>query len=72
MYILGAFISSGFFCLLGLLMFLEIPVSNKDLLYLSIGALLAAFSTVVGYFFGSSKSSADKNDLMMKGPTPPA
>jgi len=73
MYILGAFICGGFFTLLGLLIFREIPVSNKELLYLAIGALLAAFSTVVGYFFGSSAGSAAKTELMAKpnGEKPP-
>jgi hypothetical protein len=35
---------------------------------MTLGALLAAFGTVVGYFYGSSKGSADKNDLINKKP----
>ena len=31
---------------------------------LETGAFIAAFSSVVGYFFGSSKGSADKNKLI--------
>jgi len=30
--------------------------------------LIGAFSTVVGYFYGSSKSSADKTELLNKTP----
>jgi hypothetical protein len=42
------------------------PAENKDAIMLSLGALLAAFATVTGYFFGSSKGSADKNDALLK------
>ena len=66
MYILGGLIVLGFFGLLGLLIFNPAPVDNKDLLNITIGSLIAAFATVVGYFYGSSKGSADKNELLKK------
>ena len=66
MYVLGAFIVLGFFGLLGLLIYNGVPEQNTDLLNIGIGSLLAAFATVVGYFYGSSKGSSDKNELIKK------
>jgi hypothetical protein len=66
MYVLGAVVVLGIFFLVGVLMFIEMPSSNKDLLNIVIGALIGAFLSVVGYFFGSSKGSADKTDLLNK------
>ena len=66
MYVLGAVVVLGIFFLVGVLMFIEMPNSNKDLLNIVIGALIGAFLSVVGYFFGSSKGSADKTDLLNK------
>lgn len=78
MYILGGLIVLGFFTLLGLLIFSPAPPDNKDLLNITIGSLIAAFATVVGYFYGSSKGSSDKNELIrgqkndqQDPPTPP-
>jgi drug/metabolite transporter (DMT)-like permease len=64
MYILGGFvvgISAGVVCLL---VFTPIPPDNKDIVNIALGTLLGMAVTVVGYFFGSSKSSADKTELL--------
>ena len=66
-YALGALIIVGFFWLLLSLVKSQVPVENKDVLNLIVGALIGAFATIVGYFYGSSKSSADKNDLLKNG-----
>lgn len=63
-YILGALIVIGFFILLYLLVATEVPKENADLLNLVIGALIGSFATVVGYFFGSSSSSAKKDETI--------
>jgi hypothetical protein len=63
-YILGALIVIGFFALLYLLVKSAIPEPNKDLLNLVVGALIASFSMVVGYFYGSSAGSAAKNEML--------
>lgn len=60
MYILGAIVVVGFF---GVVIFKLI--ADKDA-QLEIGSLIGAFGLVVGYFFGSSKGSADKNYLFTK------
>ena len=66
MYVLGGLIVLAFFALLALLVFNGIPEQNESLLNIAIGSLLAAFATVVGYFYGSSKSSAEKTEIMNK------
>lgn len=66
MYVLGGIIVLGFFSLLAVLIYNGIPKQNADLLNIAIGALLAAFATVVGYFYGSSKGSSEKNELLKK------
>jgi uncharacterized BrkB/YihY/UPF0761 family membrane protein len=62
--ILAILIIIGFFLLLTLLLYTKVPNENKDLLNLVVGALIGSFATVVGYFFGSSSSSAKKDDTI--------
>lgn len=64
MYVLGAVIVIGFFLLLYFLVFYTLPFDNKDLLNIVLGALIASFTSVVQYFYGSSKGSSDKTQLM--------
>jgi len=66
MYILGVIITVGFFLLLYFLIFQAMPAENQRLLDVTIGALIGSFTTVVGYFYGSSKGSADKTDIIAK------
>ena len=63
MYALGALIVIGFFTVIAFLIYTGVHETTINLL---IGALIGAFSTVVGYFYGSSKGSAEKNDLIKK------
>ena len=65
-YVLGALITIGFFVLMVGLVYTAVPDINKDLLNLVAGALIGSFATIVGYFFGSSKGSADKNEMLNK------
>lgn len=64
MYVLGAIIVLAFFATIYILATIEMPAANEKLLYIVIGALVAKFSDVVAYFFGSSKGSADKTEIM--------
>jgi hypothetical protein len=41
-----------------------VPEPNKDLLNLVVGALIGSFASVVGYFFGSSAGSAQKDETI--------
>jgi heme O synthase-like polyprenyltransferase len=67
-YILGALIVIGFFVLLIVLVYSEIPEKNNEILNLVVGSLIGSFATVVGYFYGSSKGSSEKNDLLKSNP----
>jgi CDP-diglyceride synthetase len=64
MYALGALIVIGFFLVLLVVFRTEMPEKNKDIGLLVVGALVAKFSDVVSYFFGSSKGSADKTEII--------
>lgn len=70
MYVLGAMIVLGVFVLTWFFLYREMPIGNKDIMLMLIGAMLAKFSDVVAYFFGSSKGSADKNQMLYQS-TPP-
>lgn len=60
-YSLGALVVIGFF---STLIVLIIKGADKETQNLLLGALIAAFSTVVGYFYGSSKGSQEKDELL--------
>jgi len=66
MYVLGSLIALGFFAVLVVAFKIEMPTGNKDILLILLGVLGAKFGDVVAYFFGSSKGSADKSELMKK------
>lgn len=66
MYALGALVVAGFFFILFIIFRAALPEGNKEIAYLVIGALVAKFGDVVNYFFGSSKGSADKTEMMKK------
>ena len=65
-YALAALVAVGLYWLSYLLIMKAAPEANKDALLILLGVVAAAFSNVVGYFFGSSKGSADKNDMLKK------
>jgi hypothetical protein len=64
MYILGALVTICFFTVLAFLIFRPMPIENKEVLYLAIGALIGFEGAIVNYFFGSSAGSAAKTQLM--------
>ena len=66
-YVLAALIAVGLYWVTYLLIMKAAPEGNKDALLIVLGVMAAAFSSVVGYFFGSSKGSAEKNDLLKNG-----
>ena len=63
-FALAALIVVGFFVLLIVLASMTIPKDNETLLNMTTGALIAAFSMIVGYFFGSSLGSKQKTDMI--------
>jgi hypothetical protein len=56
----------GFFVLLYLLLVAAVPEENKEILNIVVVALIGSFTSIVGYFYGSSLGSADKNELLRK------
>jgi heme A synthase len=66
MYVLAAIFVLGFFVLVGMLLSKGIPEQNQELLHLSIGTLLAIVTMIMQWFFGSSRGSSDKNELLKK------
>lgn len=62
-YILAGIVIVGFFVVLGIMLWKE--RQGVDIL---VGALSAAFGAVVGYFYGSSASSARKDELYAPKP----
>lgn len=63
-YALGIVITVGFFWLLLTLVYSPVPQANSNVLNLVVGALIGSFTTIVGYFYGSSKGSAEKTEIM--------
>mgnify|MGYP001608593058 CR=1 FL=1 len=66
-YVLAWTIIVGFFLLCIFLLFRQIPQGQSDVIYLLFGGLESSFATVIGYFFGSSKCSAEKTALLAIG-----
>lgn len=59
-------ITGGFFGVLSGMMFIEIPFTAKDVLYVMVGSLGTAWTGVIAYYFGSSAGSAAKHSLIEK------
>jgi len=64
MYLLGAVVVLGCFGITSLLIFHEVPEGSRDALNICLGILIGLGASVVNYFFGSSKGSADKTQLL--------
>lgn len=63
-YILSYVVVVGFFGLVGFLMFQDLPEANIGPINQLFGSIATGFGIVLNYFFGSSKSSADKNKII--------
>jgi hypothetical protein len=58
---LAVAVTVGFFSLLGVMAFVNIPIGNEAVLNIMIGALGAGWTTMLAYYFGSSSGSRDKD-----------
>lgn len=64
--LLAAFLTIGFFGLLALMCFHDIPKENAAVLNIMLGALGAGFSTMLAYYFGSSAGAARKDAMLLQ------
>lgn len=64
--VLALAVTGGFFTVLGILLFKDIPVTVKDLLLTLFGSLTTVLVQVYQFYFGSSKGSQEKTDTIHK------
>lgn len=64
LYVLAWTVVISFFITVAILFFVPLPQGQANIVYMLLGTLGTGFATVLGYFFGSSKSSADKTQLL--------
>lgn len=62
--ILAYLVTLGFFSMLVFMLFKIIPNENRDILNIMLGALGSTFTSIVAYFFGSTKGSEAKSALL--------
>jgi drug/metabolite transporter (DMT)-like permease len=65
MYLLGTFVMGVAFAAIAMIISVQIPQANHDIVVMAVGVLLGWATNVVGYFYGSSKTSADKTQMLL-------
>jgi len=65
-YSIGGLFIIGFFACLVLVLFKAFPQENNAIINVMFGCLIAGVSTVLNYFYGSSKGSSDKTEMLNK------
>ena len=69
--LIGILVISAVFYILSRLFGEAIKPENRDAIMIVVGNVMTWAGLVVGYFYGSSKGSADKSDMNDKNNTPP-
>jgi len=64
--LLAVVVNAAFFGVIFSLIFRTFPEGSRDTLLILLGALAAGWKDVFGYYFGSSSSSARKDDTIAK------
>lgn len=62
--VLAYLITVGFFALLGMTAFHEIPAANQTIINIMIGVLGTAWVAAIQYFYGSTSGSVAKNNII--------
>lgn len=57
----------GFFALLALLFFYELPAVTKDILQVMLGGVLGQWTTIISYYFGSSHRKGELLEKLTNG-----
>jgi len=68
--VITVLVTIGFFAILAVHVFHEIPSGNKTLLNIMLGSLGAVWIDQMRFYFGSSQGSKTKEALLAKGGTP--
>lgn len=66
LYILAYIAVVGFFGIIAMVMLIPLPTGSGELIFFLLGSLTANYNSVYNYFFGSSKSSSDKQEQISK------
>ena len=64
MLITGIVMLAAFLVIIYATLRIPIPDANRSAFDILLGAIMGSTGTIVTYYFGSSKSSADKNELL--------
>lgn len=66
--VLAGVVTIGFFGILLFMMLRPIPAESRDILNIMLGSLATAWTGIIAYYFGSSKSSDRKTELLAQAP----
>ena len=66
--VLAAVVTLGFFGILMFMMLRPVPMESRDILNIMLGSLATAWTGIIAYYFGSSKSSDRKTELLAQVP----
>lgn len=63
-YTLAAIVVFSLLAIVVVLIYADLDETVQDSLMILLGVLASGFMAVINYFFGSSKGSADKNEMI--------
>ena len=66
MYTLAGLVMVLLFGSLYVIFFIPIPMENKELAYMGFGLAMGWGTLVLNYFFGSTKGSSEKTEMIYK------
>jgi hypothetical protein len=64
--VLAYLITFGFFGLIMAMIFAPFPETSKEAIFLLTGTLTGTFSSIIGYYFGSTAGGQKKSELLAK------
>lgn len=64
--ILAYLVTAGFFGMLSVMVFAAIPAASKEPLYILLGSLGTAWTSIISYYFGSTAGGQKKSELLAR------